>query len=459
MKPHDTLPAAVSTVSTVSTMSAVSTLQSAPAVPPRVAALAGLAALAAAMGIGRFAFTPLLPLMQQHAGLSVAQGARLASANYAGYLAGALLCLALRQPVRRLARGGLVGVAPLTLAMGLTSEPVAWLVWRALAGVASAMVFVGVSAWTLSVLGAAERTRRGGTIYAGVGLGVALAGLVGLAIGAAGATPADGWLALGGIAAVAAALLWRPLAIGGDAAAGLPVGGQAAGGRPDGAAPARLDPPAAPLGREGWRLVLCYGALGYGYIIPATFLPAAARALVDDPAVFGWTWPLFGAAAALSTVATATLWRNAPPRRVWAASQVVMAVGVLAPAWHMSLATLLVSALCVGGTFMVMTMAGMQEARRIGGAGTPRLIAAMTTAMAAGQWIGPLTLRDAAGLADALRMPSLLAAAVLLLSAFALLGGGRARAEPLADAISPIDRIDTMDPAAPTETLSARMSR
>src|SRR2546430_13524654 len=59
----------------------------------RRVALAGLAALAVAMGIGRFAFTPLLPMMQDDAGISLAQGGYLASANYLGYLAGALLAM------------------------------------------------------------------------------------------------------------------------------------------------------------------------------------------------------------------------------------------------------------------------------------------------------------------------------------------------------------------------------
>jgi len=169
--------------------------------------------------------------------------------------------------------------------------------------------------------------------------------------------------------------------------------------------------------------VLCYGALGFGYIIPATFLPAAARALVNDPAVFGWTWPAFGLAAALSTVATATLWRNAAPRKVWAASQLVMAAGVLAPALQMKLFSLVLSAVCVGGTFMVMTMAGMQEARRVGGAAAPRLIAAMTTALATGQLVGPLTVRAGDSVAEAIRAPSVLAAVLLLLSTLALTAG------------------------------------
>jgi len=42
----------------------------------------GMLGLAAAMGIGRFAFTPLMPLMQEHAVLTMAQGGWLAGANY-----------------------------------------------------------------------------------------------------------------------------------------------------------------------------------------------------------------------------------------------------------------------------------------------------------------------------------------------------------------------------------------
>ena len=56
---------------------------------------AAMLALAVAMGIGRFAFTPLLPMMQDGYAFTVADGAWLATANYAGYLAGALAALAL----------------------------------------------------------------------------------------------------------------------------------------------------------------------------------------------------------------------------------------------------------------------------------------------------------------------------------------------------------------------------
>lgn len=362
----------------------------------------GLAGLASAMGVGRFAFTPMLPLMQAAGLLDLTQGAWLAAVNYLGYLVGALACAFVPPPPLQAARWGLVAVAALTLAMGLPVGFAAWLLLRFGAGLASACVLVGVSAWALTTLAALGHASRAGVVFAGVGTGIALAGLVGLGAGLVGLSPGLTWLLLGGASALVAAAVWRA----------LPDRSEA-GARTNGAS--------AAIGAVGWRLVVCYGLFGFGYIVPATFLPAQARVLVPDPALFGWVWPAFGLAAALSTLAASALFRESPPRRLWAVSQGVMAGGLLAAALWPSLAGLLLCAVCVGGTFMVMTMAAMQEARRVAGAGAPRLIAAMTAAFAAGQLIGPFTIKWFGGQGgDALRQPQLLAAACLLVSAVAL---------------------------------------
>jgi predicted MFS family arabinose efflux permease len=161
------------------------------------------------------------------------------------------------------------------------------------------------------------------------------------------------------------------------------------------------------------RLVLCYGAFGFGYIIPATFLPAMAKEIVADPRMFGWAWPAFGAAAVVSTLYAARLSARLSHRSVWAGGHLVMALGVVVPLVVPGLPGIMASALLVGGTFMVITMAGMQEAR---GAGphARALMAAMTSAFALGQILGPLVV--SLGFAPAL----ILAASILALSAFLL---------------------------------------
>jgi MFS family permease len=372
-------------------------------VSPSPAALVGLVGLASAMGVGRFAFTPLLPLMQEAGTISLADGGALARANYLGYLVGAVLCMALNPSPGRAARIGLAAVAALTAGMGLTKSVPAWLALRFLAGVASAFVLVGVSSWVLPLLAARGRAAWAGWVYSGVGIGIFGCGLVGLATGLLGVSPDAAWLLLAACSAAVAIVCWSTLGREPSVAA-------APRGAPRPALPARTS-----------RLVLAYGAFGFGYIVPATFLPAAARQVAPDPAVFAWTWPVFGLAAAASTMAVSRWWRDVPPRRLWAGAQVVMAAGVLAPALRMSVTTLLWCAVCVGGTFMVVTMTGIQEARRVAGASAPRLIAAMTAAFAVGQLVGPFTVTSlGSSSSPGVALPHGIAAVVLLVGVAAL---------------------------------------
>jgi predicted MFS family arabinose efflux permease len=382
--------------------------------PALQAALIGMAGLATAMGIGRFAFTPMLPLMQLHDLVSLRQGSYLASANYVGYWLGALLLFAFNPPPTRAAKFGLAAVAASTLAMGFISSFSPWVVLRLIAGVASAFVLIGVSGWAMGVLAAHDRPGWTGWVFAGVGAGILFAGAVVLAIGATDLTPAVGWIVLGAAAccvALLAALLIEDMV------------------------PSRtVDMATLGVDACAWRLIICYGGFGFGYIIPATFLPAAARSMISDPAVFGWIWPLFGIAAASSTALTSSILGNLEPRRAWTYGQFVMAFGVALPAVQTTLFSIIVSAICVGGTFMVITMAGMQEARRIAAQSAPRLMAAMTAAFAAGQLVGPLTLTAASSAAEAIRRPSLFAASILFITALALLPNELRRRELHADA-------------------------
>jgi MFS family permease len=358
----------------------------------------GTLALASAMGIGRFSLTPIMPLMQQDLGLTLPQGSWLATGNYLGYLLGALICAALAPRPASAIRWGLACVGVFTLAMAVTHALPLWFAFRLAAGVASAFVLIGVSAWAMPILAHHDVGHWSGRIFAGVGVGIAFAGLVGLAAAVEVLSSQLTWIALGIVACVLAAALWFPL-LSEHRAVVLPV----------------LSAP-GPLSRRALIVAACYGAFGYGYIIPATFLPSLARGYINDPAVFGMVWPVFGLAAAISTVVAARLLDRISARQLWMGSQWILVIGVLAPVIAVNVPTLSIAALCVGGSFMVITMAGIREAMRLGGAHAARAVGVMTASFGLGQIAGPLIVGLFAGSSGARVMPSLLAVLALVAS-------------------------------------------
>lgn len=361
-------------------------------------ASAGLVALAVAMGIGRFAFTPILPMMQSDAGLGIAAAGWLAAANYLGYLVGAVT--AARLPRAAAIRGGLLVIAVVTFAMGLSHDFAAWLILRFVAGVASAWVLIHVAAWAMDRLADLARPQASGLVFAGVGVGIAASGLLCMILMHLHVTSSHTWEWFGVLSLVVTVLVWR--AFGGTRRA-QPVVAR------------RLH-----WNADWIRLALCYGAFGFGYIIPATFLPAMAHRYVSNPLVFGWAWPVFGAAAALSTWASSRWLHGIDNRKLWASAYVLMAIGVVLPVAWPALTAILIAALLVGGTFMVVTMLGLREARRVGGAQATALIAALTAAFALTQALGPVVVSVLSGLAYGLQFALVLAALVLTASAVVL---------------------------------------
>lgn len=368
---------------------------------PLAVAVSGLAALAVAMGIGRFAFTPILPMMQTDHGMTVVQGGWLASANYLGYLAGSLIAVHPALSTRTAIRSGLALIAVCTLAMGADHHFAAWLILRGVAGLASALVMIAVSAWILPRLAEMAREHMSGAVFSGVGAGIMYAGVACLVLLRIGASADSAWYLLGITAAVVTAGVWHIL-----------------GDGPTPVAPHVADD--SHSARAHFRLVFCYGAYGLGYIIPATFLPVMAKQVITDPNGFGWAWPFFGAAATFSTIVSAPLARRFGNRVVWMAGNLVMAMGVLIPIALPGLVGIAIAALCVGGTVMVNTMTGIQEARRVAGVHARPLIGAMTAAFAIGQIIGPLLVAGLVNIPNGFAWALAVSALPLLLAAYVL---------------------------------------
>lgn len=335
--------------------------------------LAGTAALAVAMGVGRFAFTPLLPLMVQDGLLPGDAGAWLAASNYLGYLLGALTARALFLPPAVLMRASLFGIVLVTAWMGKTGSEAVWAALRCAAGLFSAWALVGTSAWVLPRLVQAGRPGHAGIVYAGVGLGIALVGIFCILIAGPGVSSAGLWLKMGGVAALASLLaLFGPA-------------------KPASAPRQETAPPVAGEGSPAlFGLVVAYGCFGFGYILPATYLPAMARRMIADPGLFGLAWPAFGLAGMLSTLAVSWMLKTGSRLKVWAIGHLLMAIGTVLPSLWLSPVSVALAALLVGGTFMAVTMVGFQEARaRVSGDPTA-ILGAMTAAFALGQLAGPM---------------------------------------------------------------------
>lgn len=343
---------------------------------------AGIVALAVAMGVGRFAFTPMLPLMLRDGTITAATGAEWAAANYAGYLVGALTAARFSHNPRLGLLVALFGVAAATPAVALLdpgTSAIPGMALRAFAGVFSAWVLVCASSLCLAELARRHAAKAGGWIYTGVGAGIALTGTL---TWLGGRQPAAFlWVELGLLAAAGACavLFWLKPLSGNVPTAPIRRVGQSR---------------ESPVARNRTRaFVLCYGTFGFGYIVLATFLPAMAREQVADPLVFGLTWPLFGLAAALSVGAASRWLSDSPRRKVWALAQGAMALGTALTLLTHALWALALSAVLVGGTFMVCTMAGLQLARELTPDNPTPLLARMTVAFAAGQIGGPLIVR------------------------------------------------------------------
>lgn len=369
-----------------------------------------MVSLAVAMGVGRFAFTPLFPLMVRDGLLSGESGALMAASNYLGYLVGALVAARIRVRPAMLVALGLISTVAVTAAVGGTSSVPLWVALRFVAGVLSAWTLVATSAWGLGWLASLGRPHLAGVVFAGVGLGIAGVGLFCLVAADPHVLSLRMWVQLAGWAGIATLFPLLVIWI-------LPASVASPAQLPSEQAPHK--PPVRTAG-----LVACYTLFGFGYILPATYLPALARQLVDDPQVFGLTWPVFGLAAAVSTIAVSWCLQTANRLRVWAASHVVMVVGVLLPCVWASLTSVTIAALLVGGTFMVITMLAMQEARARAEGNATLVLGRMTAGFALGQLLGPLASAAIGRFTDdfttALNHALVLAAAGLLSSAFYL---------------------------------------
>ncbi|MDO8070906.1 YbfB/YjiJ family MFS transporter [Janthinobacterium sp. SUN176] len=335
------------------------------------AAIAAAVILAIGMGFGRFAFTAIYPHMLEEGVLTLRDGSLAASANYAGYLLGAILAMRARaNGAHRLCLWSVAGTA---LCLGVLAWPMpVWLIVtvRGVAGVFSALAMVAASLWLLVQRGQA---RGAPLLYAGVGAGIAVSAELLVLASHLGWRSAGMWLLLAGVTALAGLAASPALAVSGQATPDAP---------PASAAPALA--PVAP-----WPLVLIYGLAGLGYIVTATYLPVlvgVALANLNSAHV----WAVFGLGAAPSCFLWHRLHERLGTRQALRLNLLLQALGVALPVLAPSAAGYLLSAILVGGTFVGTVTIAMPAAQRAAVKAGASMMAIMTVVYGIGQIIGPV---------------------------------------------------------------------
>ena len=367
---------------------------------PLALALGGLLALAAAIGVGRFVYTPILPPMVEALQLTKTQAGLIASANFVGYLAGALVAALSLPGSRRAWLIGALAVNALCLAaMGVTTALPLFLVLRLLAGMASAFALIFSSALVLDRLASAGRSGLSAVHFAGVGSGIAVSAALVAILVSDGAAWNMLWFASAVLAAMAGLAVLRMVPPEPSAA---PAAGPTARAR---------------VSADFVALVVAYGLFGFGYIITATFIVDMVRGTAALRPLEPYIWVLFGVSAAPSVALWTALGRRWGILKTFAVASVVEAAGVAASALWLHALGVIVAALFVGGTFMGLTALGLIAARETAD-GDPRgRIALMTASFSFGQILGPAFAGFVYDATGSLAMPSLVAAAALVAAA------------------------------------------
>jgi MFS family permease len=345
------------------------------------------AAMAVGMGVGRFVYTPILPLMIARAGLSPQWGAAIATANYAGYLAGAMTGVAAPALLRSrtVYRSSLIVVVVTLALMPVVTGDARWAALRFVAGCASALIFMVAASALLTGL-RARSEHLVGHGFGGVGAGIAASGVLVLVL-RHGAWQ-DSWRSAAELGAVLSVAAW-PL-------------------RPSATDDGGTDPGTRPAGRRWFTsLLLAYTLEGVGYIIAGTFLVAAIDQTVSTT-LGSSAWIIVGVAA----VPSAALWAGLS--RIWsrptllAVALSAQAVGIALPALVGGTAAALTSAVLFGATFLGVATVALATGAHLR---TPRAVAILTTGYSVGQIAGPVLVTP---MLHHSYQPALLAGAVIV---------------------------------------------
>lgn len=335
-------------------------------------ALTGFLAFVVALGIGRFAFTPQVPLMIAEHQFTLTGAGLVAAFNYLGYLLGAYDAMrATRHVERRLLVGVWAAVLLTLLSAAVTGE-----VWHAairfVIGWTSGWAMVLVAAWCNERLIHYGRPAMSAAVFAGPGAGILLSGLLAAAIHSLALSAAAAWLVYGVLALILVLLVNRYFPRAGEWHRPLVN-----------VEPLIITPPLK-------RLVLCYSLAGFGYILPATFFSQMANARFPDSLFAQFVWPVFGGAAIVGIALGIVTRHCLKTHQRLAITLWLQGCGVLCAEIVPGVNGLIIGAVLTGGGFLCVVQLALQYSRELAPNHSRYMAGLLTTGYAIGQLAGPL---------------------------------------------------------------------
>ncbi|MDO6467009.1 YbfB/YjiJ family MFS transporter [Neptunomonas phycophila] len=310
---------------------------------------AGVISLVVLLGIARFAYTPLIPVMISASVMSDISAGWLATLNYAGYLCGAVLAATIGDLMLKdkLYRAGLITAIITTLAMAFTDNVYLWAFMRFMSGLSSAAGLLIGSGLVLNWLIRNNYRSELGIHFMGMGLGIVFTAIA-CELMVNQLTWSTQWIVLGVCAALLSIPAWRWLP-------------RPHNGTVHSSGQVLKDKP--PSARFFWLMVMSYFCAGFGYVISATFTVAMVERLPGLAGEGQLVWLLLGLTAIPAVIYWDKLARRIGTLYTLLICYLIHIIGIVLPLFSQTLTAAIVSGMLYGATFigivgLVLTMAG-----------------------------------------------------------------------------------------------------
>lgn len=368
--------------------------------------LGGILFLIIAMGISRFAFTPILPFMRVDEGMTLSAGGWLASSNYIGYFIGALGAAFITKNKKNfLLLNVFLNIISILL-MGVINHYSVWFILRLISGITSGFIFVMTSSIVMDYLATHTLTRWSGYLFSGIGLGIAISGLL-VPFFETSFAWRGAWIGLGLLSLLffcMTLLLWRTITV------------------QDTEKVAKSDDTNIWRGFMPW-LIVAYGLEGLGYIITGTFLVDIIYNIESLRHVAGYSWVLVGLAA----IPSAPLWMHLMSRfsiiKMMTLAYSLQIFGILLPVFSQTVWSVLLSAALFGFTFVGLVTMSTGYGRQLFPQQSAYVVSMLTTFYAIGQIIGPIAASKFEQYFGTFKAPLLFAGGIVGLALVILLVG------------------------------------